>query len=376
MKKLNIDDNLTNYDIQTTLNSDQSLCIFNIVKDIRSFVNSPSLQVSIKWNPNRSWKGCVGFANQKMKNKISNQSIYEIGSITKSFTAILVLKLIEDDHLKLKDRISKYLPDLSYGDIITIENLLNHTSGLYNYTKSLNPAFKTLFLKKKWKKTEIKEIIRAKDMVSKPGTKFNYSDQNYFLLGLIIEKITQNTYSKFLTNSIIKPLDLKETSCYSDTEQTRTISGYDSRFMPLARLGVKKEISGWQLPFKSFAFACGHMDSNASDITTFYSNLYNERILGKNSISILTNFINAEYKPLSQMTGYGLGVMRFLVGDIELWGHIGITLGFSAVSVYSPEYRYYITILANVPEVEKLIYSVSNLQKYLIQNLNITKRSS
>ena len=125
-------------------------------------------------------------------------------------------------------------------------------------------------------------------MVSKPGAKFNYSDQNYFLLGLIIEKITQNTYSKYLTNSIIEPLDLKATYFYSNTEPTHTISGYDSRFTPLARIGIKKEISGWQTPFKSFAFGSGHLDSNASDINKFYSNLYNERLLGKNLISRLS----------------------------------------------------------------------------------------
>jgi CubicO group peptidase (beta-lactamase class C family) len=124
MAKLKSDNSLTYYDVQTTLGSDQSLCIFDIVKNILLFVDSPSLQVALKWNENGGWKGCFGLANRKPKAKITNQSIYEIGSITKSFTAVLALKLIESGHLNLNDRISTYIQGIPYGDIITIENLL------------------------------------------------------------------------------------------------------------------------------------------------------------------------------------------------------------------------------------------------------------
>ena len=369
LKKQNFDENLRIWDIQTTLKSDQSFNIFNIVNKIRISADSPSVQVAIKWHDRGSWKGCDGFANRKLKTKISNESIYEIGSITKSFTAVLIMKLFEEGHLDLNEKISKYLPDVSYGDFITIENLLYHTSGLCNYTQRIGPMFKTLLLKKKWRNTDIKKIIKTKDMVSKPGARFNYSDQNYFLLGLIIEEIAKKSFSEYLTESIIKPLGLKKTSCYTDKASSRAVSGYDSRFTPLARFGIKKEISRFQIPFKSFTFASGHIESNASDISTFYYSLYNGRILDKKSISIITKFIDADYKYPPQMTGYGLGVMRFSVDNIELWGNVGMMLGFSGVSVYSPERGYFITILANVPEVEKLFNGVAFLQKHLIERI-------
>jgi CubicO group peptidase (beta-lactamase class C family) len=164
-------------------------------------------------------------------------------------------------------------------------------------------------------------------------------------------------------------LGLKKTSCYTDKASSRAVSGYDSRFTPLARFGIKKEISRFQIPFKSFTFASGHIESNASDISTFYYSLYNGRILDKKSISIITKFIDADYKYPPQMTGYGLGVMRFSVDNIELWGNVGMMLGFSGVSVYSPERGYFITILANVPEVEKLFNGVAFLQKHLIERI-------
>src|SRR5450432_3440303 len=118
-----------------------------------------------------------------------SNSIFQIGSVTKQFTATVVLKLQEEGKLSVQDKLGKYFPEFKYAGEITLENLLTHTSGIYNYTNDIddedsaivcNPVNKQLLL----------DIVFKKPLDFKPGTQFAYDNSGYYLLGLIIEKVT------------------------------------------------------------------------------------------------------------------------------------------------------------------------------------------
>ena len=134
-----------------------------------------------------------GYKNFTLRTLNDTNTIFQIGSVTKQFTATVILKLQEEGKLSVNDKLNKYFPEFKYADKITLENLLTHTSGIYNYTADIdendsaivcNPVNKQLVL----------DIMFKHDLDFKPGKEFRYSNSGYYLLGLIIEKVTGRPY--------------------------------------------------------------------------------------------------------------------------------------------------------------------------------------
>jgi len=141
-----------------------------------------------------------GYRDVKMQALNDASSIYQIYSITKTFTSTVILMLAEQGKLKLDDKLSKYYPDFPKGDSITIENLLTHTSGIYDYTKGND-------MKDQSEPNMIK-FLASKPLDFSPGTDWSYSNSGYFLLGFIIQKITGMRYEDAVTEMIFKPLKM------------------------------------------------------------------------------------------------------------------------------------------------------------------------
>ena len=141
------------------------------------------------------------------KNIVANANTqYKIGSITKTFTAVLIMRLIEEQRLTLDTKLSTYYKDITNSDKISINDLLHHTSGIFNYTSD------SLFLKtmqKKHSKTNLLNLFSKKSASFEPGTKNEYSNSNYILLGYIIEDITKMSYQHNVETKIINRLKLK-----------------------------------------------------------------------------------------------------------------------------------------------------------------------
>lgn len=171
-----------------------------------------------------------GFGMANMEWAIPNQpdTKFRIGSVTKQFTATLILQLVEEGKIKLDGKITDYLTDYrkDTGEKVTIHQLLNHTSGIPSYTdrrnfmaeSSRNPYGVADFIKK----------FASEDLAFEPGSKFSYNNSGYSILGAIIEKVTGKSYEAVLTERIFKPLGM-------------TNSGYDN-FAPL----IKHRASGYQ----------------------------------------------------------------------------------------------------------------------------------
>ena len=149
-----------------------------------------------------------GYGYQDIQDKIENtpNTIFQVGSMTKPFTAAVVLKLAEQQKLSLDDKISKYFPSLKRSDEITIKNLLTHTSGLSEIFRD------TLFIKENKQSSISKEKLLSffidRPLYFDPGTRYSYCNSGYVLLGLIIEKVSGKTYEQMVRNYILKPLKM------------------------------------------------------------------------------------------------------------------------------------------------------------------------
>src|SRR5262245_22514324 len=163
------------------------------------------------------FRKAFGFADLEWHIPITIDTKFRIGSATKSFTAILILQLVERGKLKLEDKVTEYLSDFpgQKFDKITINHLLTHTSGIPDYNNK--PDFFRMVQSGLLTEQEILKKISEYELLFEPGTKFSYSNDGYRLLGAIIEKIAGKPYAEVLRENILKPLNLTNTGYMSRT---------------------------------------------------------------------------------------------------------------------------------------------------------------
>src|SRR6185503_7372721 len=152
----------------------------------------------------------VGWRNFATRTLNDSNSVFQIGSLTKPFTAMVILKLQEEDKLSVNDRLNKYFPQQKGAEKITIQNLLDHTSGLNNYTDIFGPEDSAI-VSHPVSQQRVMDIFKQKPLAFKPGTKFKYCNSGYFLLGVIIEKLTGMSYEQVVRQLIFNPLHMDHT---------------------------------------------------------------------------------------------------------------------------------------------------------------------
>ncbi|MTH16887.1 serine hydrolase domain-containing protein [Flavobacterium sp. LC2016-01] len=264
-----------------------------------------------------------GFGSANFEWNIPNQTDtkFRLGSITKQFTALLIVKLAEEGKLKLDVPITTYLPDYpkANGDKITIHNLLTHTSGIPNFTASPN------FLKDKSRNPvtpeEFVKTFSSLPLEFTPGEKFNYSNSGYFLLGYIIEKITGKSYEQNLQETIFTPLKMVNTGYdHSDLITKNRAAGYEKN---------GNNISNASYIDMSVPYAAGSLYSTVEDLYLWDQALYTTKLLSEKSIESL-------YKPYIKawdgFYGYGWSTREVANGDkgkLKLIEHGGGINGFN-----------------------------------------------
>src|SRR5882724_5732869 len=167
-----------------------------------------------------------GFANIELGASATADTVYEILSITKQFTAAAIIVLVEEGKIGLDDTVAKYLPDspASWKDL-TVSHLLTHTSGIMDFT-DIPPFFEQLRLDVT--PAELLKAVKERPLQFAPGTQWRYSNSNYYLLGQIIEKVSAKKYEEFLHEHIFQPLEMKATKMtdYRDIIPNRA-AGYN-----------------------------------------------------------------------------------------------------------------------------------------------------
>ena len=284
-----------------------------------------------------------GFGMANMEWDIPNQpnTKHRLGSITKQFTAMLILQLVADGKLDLQAPITTYLPDYpkATGDKITTHHLLTHTSGIPNYTsfpgfmqdESRNPSSPSAFVKK----------FDSKDLDFSPGEKFSYSNSGYFLLGVIAEKLSGKTYEEMLHDAIFTPLNMNDTGYdnHPDILKNRA-TGYEKN----GNSYVNSRYLDMSIPY-----AAGSMYSTVEDLYLWDQALYTNKLLPQ-------KYMDMYFKPYVPAFGnahyaYGWGVGKEAIGkstdSIYTIGHGGGINGFNTNISRAPSDKSLVVLLNN-----------------------------
>jgi D-alanyl-D-alanine carboxypeptidase len=259
--------------------------------------------------------GVAYFDSKGIEVKADAQTQYRVGSITKMFTATLVMQLIEQNKLSLSTPLSTFFPEIKNADTITIDHMLMHSSGLLNYTDTTE--FWQYFTEPQSQQKMVKRFAEF-EPVFKPGSTSRYSNTNYMLLGYIIEKITGQSYQDVLQKNIIDKLSLKHTHLGGviDTSQNQAQSFYFSQ-------------NNWQAKTQwhmSNAMAAGAITSNPHDLNIFINALMSYELLSKASTQ---NMLSSKY--------YGKGILRLPFEERYSYGHYGSIESFYSALMYFPE---------------------------------------
>ena len=233
-----------------------------------------------------------GFSNLKTKDSLNKHSAFHLASVSKTFTAMAVLKLAEMNKLNLNDDIKKYFPELPY-DGITIKLLLNHRSGLPNYTHFMD---KLGWNKKQYCSNQdiLDYLVKFKPLgTGRPDSHFSYCNTNYSLLALIIEKASKESYTDFLTKTFFKPLHMDDTYVFDITKDSaRAMPSYDYRGRQEATTFLDASIGD------------KNIYSTPEDLLKWDQALYSNEILSKETMEMA-------YTPYSNekpgVRNYGLG---------------------------------------------------------------------
>ena len=283
-----------------------------------------------------------GFANREKNLPNTPQTEFRIGSLTKSFTATLIMQLHEKGKLSIHDPISKYIPDYPKGDSIRIENLLNHTSGIVSIT-SMKAYYET------WMKevaTPVQSISRFKNEPLRfaPGSKFDYSNSNYILLSHIAEKASGKSFKDLLTAQLTSKAGMKN-SGMDETNRTSELKAKGYQATPDAEYGAARFVE------MSVLTGAGAMFSTLKDLYQYDRALYGKLLLSEVSKKQMFTPGKGDY-------GYGWEITRNN-GRTEI-SHTGQTDGFQANMIRYPEEDICIIYLSNYmdskgPQISKAL---------------------
>ncbi|GAB2906815.1 serine hydrolase domain-containing protein [Streptomyces heilongjiangensis] len=298
------------------------------------------------------WKATAGKGDLRTGEPRTARDRFRAGSITKTFVATVLLQLEAEGRLSLDATVDRWLPGLVRGNghdgrRVTVRQLLNHTSGIYNYTTD-EQLGRDLFLADGFLKNRYRThtppqlvgIAMRHEPDFAPGTDWNYSNTNYLLAGLVIEKVTGNPYGREIRARIIEPLGLRGTGLPGTSP---SLPGPHSRaYSKLAETAEGKTYDVTRLN-PSMAGAAGELVSSPEDLNRFYSALLRGRLLPKKQLDAMKTTV-----PLGDQGGYGLGLIeQTLSCGVRVWGHGGGIHGSLSEAVTTADGRHSLTFNLN-----------------------------
>lgn len=277
----------------------------------------------------------VGFADIEHGIKANENTKYRIASISKTFTAVLILKAVDDNKLNMNQTIDKFFPTIINADKITISHLLYHRSGIHNFPDDIwldwNTQFKT--------EQEMIEIIAKSGSDFEPDSKASYSNINFILLSHILEKVYEKPYSKMLEEQIIKPIGLKNTY-YGGKINIKNNECNSYKFFGRFSGNNNTGIGHWKIAVEtdmSLLSGCAGIVSTPIDLNLFSEALFNGKLVSTNSL--------IQMKTIKDSFGMGLFQMPF--NDKTSFGHPGGMDGFVSMFAYFPDSNISFALTAN-----------------------------
>jgi CubicO group peptidase (beta-lactamase class C family) len=291
------------------------------------------------------WLKGYGYRNLDTKTRNDSGSVFQVGSLSKQFTAVVILQLAESHKLDLQDRLSKYIPSFPQGDDITIENLLTHMSGISDYTHD------SAFIRRGWvmpiPTDSLIEFFKDKPFEFKPGKGFAFSNSGYILLGYIIEKVTGESYFQVVREHIFQPLHMNH-------------SGFDFKGLHAANKALGYYGQSGLIADSSVLFSSEGIFSTAADLFAWDQGLYTGKLLSDTSLQ-------KAFTPHRSNYGFGWIIDSSSGSKVEM--HEGVVLDYASFMARLPQDQICIILLDNhqsqaLVRIAQDINAVLNNQPY------------
>ena len=308
---------------------------FNTLEQNNKFMGS----VAVSKNGEIIFSRSIGFADVENNIKATENSKYRIGSISKTFTTVLILKAVEQKKLDLNQSIVKWFPKIKNAKKITVKHLLSHRSGLHNFTD--NKDYLTWNTQPK-SEQEMIEIIAKGGSDFKPNSKAAYSNSNFVLLTYILEKVSTKSYSDLLQEYIAKPIGLKNTYVFGKINPgNNECNSY--RFLDKWKPETETD---YTVPL-----GAGAITSTPSDLTKFADALFSGKLLTNESLQIM--------KTINQ--GYGIGLFQIPFYENMGYGHTGGIDGFSSIFAHFEDSKISYALISNGTNINNNDISIAVL---------------
>jgi CubicO group peptidase (beta-lactamase class C family) len=305
-------------------------------KVLASFIETdgPGATAIVSQHGKILYKGARGMANIELQVPLKTDSIFRLGSITKQFTAAAIMMLAEQGKLSINDDIHKYVPDFpTEGQVVSIANLLSHTSGIANYTEDEN-IWKNLIPTATTLDNMLKEFAKH-PMPLITGEAMRYSNTGYVLLGKIIEVTSKKSYADFIEQDIFTKLGMKNSSFGGTQLIMNRASGYSRSEQGV----VNADPINMMWPH-----AAGSLLSTVDDLNIWFTALRDGTLISTASYKdMITPFVLND----NSTSGYGFGLGTYEINEYKAVGHGGGIHGFVTHAFYIPEKDLYVAVLSN-----------------------------
>jgi len=294
---------------------------FNALEQNNKFMGG----VAVSKNGEIIYTRSIGFTDVENNLKATENSKYRIGSISKSFTTVLILKAAEQKKLDINQTIEKWFPTITKANKISIKQLLSHRSGIHNFTNDKD--YLTYNTQRKTE-NEMVEIIAKGGSDFEPDSKAEYSNSNFVLLTYILEKTFSKSYSELLQEYIVKPIGLTNTYVF---EKINT-SNNECKSYKFVGSWKEEPETDYTIPL-----GAGAITSTPSALTKFADALFGGKLLTSESLEIMKTIVD----------GYGLGLFQIPFYQSIGYGHTGGIDGFSSTYSHFPDDKISYAMISN-----------------------------
>src|SRR5215210_8379568 len=303
----------------------------------------------------------AGSASLEDEQPLTSEDTFRIASVTKAFTAAVVMELVEEGALSLDDTVEQWTPGLlAEGDSITVRHLLGHTSGLPDYTKDEN-FFEAFVAGEDLPPQQLVSFVSSEPLAFEPGTKYEYSDTDNIVLGMIVEAASGRSYEQDLRSRVLDPMELQAIVLPNSPEMPDPhAEGYQ---YPLESEGTGEPENVTTALDPSAAWASGALVSTPSDLSRFFRGLLDGELVGEGTLEQMKETLAGEGSPSGPGTKRaGLGIFSYELPCGEVWGHTGQFPGYQAFGAADPDGSGALAMMANATQIseeanEALVYA-------------------
>lgn len=284
----------------------------------------------------------IGVLDLESKEGTNKNTVYRIGSISKTYTACLIMKLIEDKKLKLSTPLARFFPKVKNSSRITIEHMLKHRSGIYNFT---NTDEYLTYMEKALTREELLEKVLEFGSSFEPNEDAGYSNSNYVLLSMIAEKLTGKTYSELIEEIITVPLGLERTYVGSQIDTDRN----EAKSFSKVKIWENATETDMSIPL-----GAGAIVSTATEVNIFLQAFFTDKVVSADT----------RKRMMDMEDGYGLGLLQVPFNEKKSFGHNGGIDGFQSMAYHFPKENVTICYLAN-----GIVYGINDIMLDALSNL-------